>query len=165
MPPIPLPGDVACRTIAAPLKRSAGFSLIELTIVLVIVGVVAAIAVPRFSRGSKAAADAALAEKLQTVRQAVEVYHAEHGRYPSLAAIQEQLTHYTDAAGNVFPAKSRPDLLGPYLRAFPSRKDRARAKVAATAASNVDWVYNEATGDIRATANGADDTGKPYAAY
>src|SRR5687768_2745607 len=162
---IPLLDPMACETPSKRRMRRGGFSLIELTVVIAILGIVAAIAAPRFSRGARAAEDAALAEKLQKLRQAIELYHGEHCRYPTLAAIQEQLTQYTDANGNVFPAKSRPDLLGPYLRTFPSRKNRARAKVSATDVSNADWVYNEAIGHIRATANGGDDAGRPYAAY
>lgn len=165
MPPIPFTNNETCHSLPGRVRRSGGFSVVELMMVILILGMVAAIAVPKFSRGSKAAEDASLANNLQTMRRAIEMYHAEHNRYPTLASIQEQLTQYTDVTGSVFPTKSRPDLLGPYLRVFPSRKNRSVAKVAASDVTNADWVYDETTGAIRATANGSDDTSKPYADY
>ena len=130
-------------------SRRGAFSLLELTIVIVIIGIVAAIAVPRFSRGSKSAEEAAQTENLRALRKAIEMYHAEHHRYPTLAAIKEQLTQYSDEAGNVSRTRAAPHLLGPYLRVFPSSKGRTTPKVSGVAEPSADWVYDEATGSIQ----------------
>ena len=127
-----------------------GFSLLELTIVIVIIGIVAVIALQRFSRGSRGADEAGQAKNLQSLRKAIELYHVEHGRYPTLAGIHGQLTQYTDEAGNVSPTRSAPHLLGPYLRGIPSSRGRTQGKVVGVVQPNADWLYNEASGTVEA---------------
>lgn len=64
-------------------SRKAGFSLVELTIVVVILGVLATFAVPRFMASverSKASEAFNYLTQIQTAQQA---YHARNGRYAS----------------------------------------------------------------------------------
>lgn len=61
-----------------------GFSLVELVIVLVIIGIIAAIAVPRFSSATEAAHAKTVAGTLRIVNDAMELYKADHGYYPGL---------------------------------------------------------------------------------
>ena len=148
----------------------AGFSLVELIIVIVIVGVVAAIAVPRFSGASQSAVDGAVAADLETLRKAIDVYQCEHmGRYPELARFAEQLTQYTDVNGNVSPTRGGAYTYGPYIRALPPLRvgpNRGCTGVADTAGSNVGWVYNEKCGHITAAAEDARDRrNRPYGEY
>ncbi len=65
-------------------SRPRGFSLVELVIVLVIIGIIAAIAVPRFSSASNAAQAKAVASTLKIVNDAMELYKADHGYFPGL---------------------------------------------------------------------------------
>jgi prepilin-type N-terminal cleavage/methylation domain-containing protein len=101
--------------------RARGFSLVELVIVVVIIGVIAAIAVPRISRGARGAGDAALRGTLAGIRNAIDMYAAEHGgTFPdgiSQAEIEGLLTGKTDFDGT--PNASGD--YGPYLRTgFPA---------------------------------------------
>ena len=62
------------------------FSLIELVIVVVILGIIRAIAIPRMSRGAVGAADSGAISDLAVLRSAIDLYQAEHdGTYPALA--------------------------------------------------------------------------------
>lgn len=62
--------------------RQAGYSLIELMIVLSIVGILASIAVPSYQRHLIKAREAVLAENLYLVRQAIDQFFADNMRYP-----------------------------------------------------------------------------------
>ena len=133
------------------------FSLVELVIVLVIIGIVAAIAVPRITRGATRASAVALRSDLATLRNAIELYRAEHeGTFPAVARFVDQMTKFSNLAGNAFSAN--PDVangvvLGPYLKAIPPLPVGARrgaTGVAAVSADGVGWIYTEATGRIRA---------------
>ena len=100
------------------------FSLVELVIVIVIIGVISAIAIPRLTRGATNAGAAALKQDLATMRNAVELYRAEHdGKFPtSEATLADQLTKYTKADGT--GAQTTVDvgngiIYGPYLKAIP----------------------------------------------
>jgi len=109
-------------------RRNNGFSLIELVIVIVILGIIAAIAIPRISSGSKNAGEAALRGNLQTMRNAIDWYYGDHNNsFPgvktdgtnaakSAEAFEAQLTQYSNAAGIVSAAKSAAFPFGPYLR-------------------------------------------------
>ena len=64
-------------------KREHGFTLVELMIVVIIVGILAAVAIPMY-RGATERAKASEAESaLGAVRSAMRVYYAEHGTYAS----------------------------------------------------------------------------------
>lgn len=59
-----------------------GFSLIELAIVLLIIGILAGVAVPRVVRHSEEAAIAATISHLKTIALAAEMHHNESGAWP-----------------------------------------------------------------------------------
>jgi len=98
--------------------------------VVTIIGIVAAIAVPRMSTVTTRASADALRATLAAVRRAIDCFYAEHGKYPgykpSNAApsgneFVAQLTIYTDLRGTSSPAYGYPFIFGPYLRApFPA---------------------------------------------
>ena len=67
-------------------NRSA-FTLIEVLIVVVILGVVASIVVPQFTDASDLANDAAVRTQLQTLRGQIDLYRANEGETPDFASV------------------------------------------------------------------------------
>lgn len=159
-------------------RRRGGFSLIELVIVVVIIGIIGAIAIPRMSRGAAGASDSALKANLAVLRNAIDLFAAEHnGKYPTLSDLPDAMTKYSNAAGDAFSVtKSSTYLYGPYLRSIPSlpigpQKGAAPTFTAtpdsAPDANSAHWVYNAATGQITANtgSTAADESGKLYSSY
>jgi general secretion pathway protein G len=73
------PDRVECRAAAA---RSAGFSLIELLIVLTIIGILATMALPQFWDATDRAKESVLREDLFVMRDALDQFYADRGHYP-----------------------------------------------------------------------------------
>lgn len=63
-------------------RNDAGFTLIELVIVMAIIAVLTAIAVPMFSKSVNRAKEAALKEDLMTMRQAIDSYTVDKEKAP-----------------------------------------------------------------------------------
>jgi len=63
--------------------RQSGFTLIELLIVVIIVGILAAVIVPQFASSTDDASNSASTANLATLRGAVDLYFQQHGEYPS----------------------------------------------------------------------------------
>ncbi len=155
-----------------------GFSLIEVVIVVVIIGVIAAIAIPRMSRGASAAREAALKQDLTLLRNAVDLYSAEHDNtVPPFTALATHLTGYSNFDADAAQAsKDSTHYFGPYIKAIPplpvgSNKGDATfadgSGAAPQIAGGAGWWYNENTGEVKANlADGeVDDAGVQYNAY
>ncbi len=155
-------------------NRNRAFSLVELVIVLVIIGVIAAIAVPRLTRGATNASATALAANLAALRNAVELYRAEHeGAFPTVANFVNQMTQFSDTGGTNFAAAANVGagiVYGPYLKgvpALPVGAEKGSTAVAAAAAVGVGWIYTDASGVIVCNTTGleVDKDGKLYNTY
>ena len=135
---------------SASRKRTQGFTLVEILIVVVILGILAAIVIPQFTSASEEAKAGSLATQLQAIRSQLELYRAQHHDYPELADMWEALTERTDIAGNVMGEQDdQADFpFGPYLQQEPTNPFTSGSEVLANA--NGDWQYDEDSGEILA---------------
>ena len=62
--------------------RRDGFTLIELIVVMVIIAMLLTLAVPRYFRSVEHSKEAVLKESLHVMRDAVDKYYADNGKYP-----------------------------------------------------------------------------------
>lgn len=63
-------------------ERSRGFTLIELLIVMAIMGILISIAAPNLKQSIVRAREAVLREDLFQIREAIDQYYADNGKYP-----------------------------------------------------------------------------------
>src|SRR5262249_11575510 len=120
-----------------------GFTLVEILIVVVILGILAAIVIPQFTSASETAKASSVVSQLQTIRSQLELYQINHnGAYPTLAQMWGNLTTTTDITG---PAGTT---YGPYLQQAPVNPFTEKSVVAAD--NSKDWMYTAASGTIKA---------------
>ncbi len=62
-------------------RNERGFTLVELMIVVIIVGILAAVAIPMYQGATERAKASEAVAALGTIRGAMRVYYAEHGTY------------------------------------------------------------------------------------
>jgi type II secretion system protein G len=75
------------------IKSDKGFTLIELMVVVAILGILAAIAIPRFADKRQEAADAAQDADIKILQNAVDMYYYDHNTWPS-ETMSELETNY-----------------------------------------------------------------------
>ena len=126
-------------------NSNKGFTLVEILIVVIILGILAAIVVPQFTEASSDAKLSNLTTNLQSIRAQLELYRLHHnGDYP--ADITTGLTTKTDSdgvAGGTY---------GPYLQQFPANPFvyTAAAAVLTDGAAGSGWSYTAASGAFTA---------------
>lgn len=154
--------------------KSKGFSLVELVVVIVIIGIIAAMAIPRLSRGAAGASDAALTGNLAMIRNAINLYAAEHNnKFPS-AAIVTEMAQYSSVTGATSTTKSATFKYGPYLVAMPPCPvgtatsptavliDAVNSPPTVNTLGGEGWAYNPNTGEFIANTTDPDEFGKAY---
>ncbi len=86
------------------LSNQRGFTLLEMLIVISIAGVLAAVAVPRFTNAVMLANTARVQSDLQVLNSAIVLYQAEKGVYPSAVG---DLKDYVMDVEHVKPPKGK----------------------------------------------------------
>ncbi|MFN0178435.1 MAG: type IV pilin protein [Gemmatimonadales bacterium] len=120
-------------------RHTAGFTLIELLIVVVIIGILATIAIPKFAATKDKSKLASIRSDLRNVMTAQEAYWADFGTFATLAQLQSS-TNYTFSGGNA--AAISPSVSG-YTATITnstitSALDECTVQVGGGAASTVD---------------------------
>jgi general secretion pathway protein G len=149
-------------------SRRSGFTLVEILIVVIILGILAAIVIPQFTNASQDARKNSLTSQLQTLRSQIELYKLQHldqnptgltgtGDVAGATAWAEMLVK-TDADQAINTA----GLFGPYLQTEPFNSLNASSGVfitttdvtlgGASGTTTSGWVYNSANGKLWATA-------------
>lgn len=117
--------------------RSA-FSLVELVVVVLIVGILAAVAAPRmFNTASNARTNATRAS-LAIVRDAIELHRAQNGSYPSHSTLRTDLQGFMSGS---FPSVQ--------ITTTNNNSSVRALKDSTFEPSGAEgWAYNETTGDF-----------------
>ena len=140
-------------------KNNKGFTLVEILIVVIILGILAAIVIPQFTNASTDARKNSLSSQLQTMRSQFELYKLQHNdKLPVVFQTVGTITDWsgmvgqTDVAGNTTGTD-----FGPYLQQTPTNTLNQLTNVSVTAAdptagvAGCGWLMNNVTGKIWAT--------------
>jgi len=139
------------------------FTLVEVLIVVIVLGILAAIVIPQFSEASTDAKTSALTTNLATIRGQIQLYKLQHNdTFPTFAAFVNQMTQYTDIAGAAQAAKDATHNLGPYLLSIPNNPFTSPLSntVGNDDAVATAWYYDQTTGEFKA--NDGDATRESY---
>ena len=135
-------------------NKKSGFTLVEILIVVIILGILAAVVVPQFMDASTDAKNSSLDSNIQILQSQCELYKAQHlDNYPwddgagGLAAAADIITLLTTKTDQDGVAGGN---LGPYMSVVPCNPylSNATAVFAIAAADGVDWVVDLNTGAI-----------------
>lgn len=135
------------------MKTRGGFTLIEIMIVIVILGVMAAIAIPQYVGANAQARTTCLLSNLHAIRRQIELYKHHHRNLPAAegetdADFTRRMTTRTDPNGAVGTE------FGPYLERIPInvfnglRTIRVGGPPAGTNTNG--WRFDPLTGEFQA---------------
>lgn len=163
-------------------RPAQAFTLIEILIVVIILGILAAIVIPQFGSASKEAKQASLITTVQTLRSQIALFRLEHndflpgvvpltgsGGIFSQAAFWDQLTMYSDVTGATNGTRIGVYQKGPYMQSAPTNPlcptpgagDDVEATLGGAAATAVvGYVYDFQGGTGSGQIWGTDTNGK-----
>ena len=139
------------------MLRKSGFTLVEILVVVVLLGILAAIVVPHFTGASNETRTSALSTNLHRIRSQIEYYKIQHkDQLPAATGetaddFLRRMTTRTDVDGNVGID------FGPYMQSLPvnpfNNQDTLRIDGGAAGSNTDGWRFDTTTGAFQ-----ADDT-------
>jgi general secretion pathway protein G len=162
-----------------------GFTLVEILIVILILGILATIVIPQFSSASQQARENTLRDDLRFMRTQIGVFQAQHrdkppgypggnmAVAPSAADFIAQMTTFTDESCATNATSTPVYKYGPYLSKMPenplNKLDTVMVIVNGAAMPAPDdstgWIYKPQTQEFVANSTGNDQSGVPYSEY
>ena len=136
------------------MKSQSGFTLVEILIVVVILGILAAIVIPQFTEASTEAKTSSLCTDLQTKRSQIELYKIQHNDAlpgAGTASFIQALTGKTDIAGAV---STDANDYGPYIQQIPTNQfvnlSTIQEGTGSPGGGSHGWYFNTSTGAFHA---------------
>ena len=134
--------------------RKAGFTLIEILIVVIILGILAAIVIPQFSSASNDARKSNVQTTAQTLRSQVALYRLQHqDTLPDIGTFWDKMTKFSNAAGATQATKDETAgfVYGPYMQQIPTNSLNGLSTVGPTVgdadpAADCGWAYDYQAG-------------------
>lgn len=168
------------------MKNERAFTLVEILIVVVILGVLAIIVLPLVAGSSISAKESALAHDLQMLRRFVLIYKTQHletgpgypngdtTQAPTEQAFIDQMTLASNPAGQTAAPGTAGFERGPYMMKIPvnplNNLDTVHMlgdgeNFPAGADNSHGWIYKAATSEVRSDSMGSNSSGKSYYDY
>lgn len=104
--------------------RKSGFTIVELLIVIVVIGILAAIVIVAFNGVQSNARDSSRIATLNQLQKAIELYYAKEGRYPQVIhglGYESSCGSQTENWGHCDRLKELTDALAPYAIFDPTK--------------------------------------------
>lgn len=146
-------------------RRSRAFTLIELMLVVAIIGLLAAIALPKMADLITKAQEASIKGQLGGIRSALSIYYADNeGVFPNIFASVgiNELTigsRYLDSIPSITIPKRPTFHRGSFAGVgFPTLLDSAAAK-------GMVWVYGPVEGEVHVACTHTDSRGVTWSSY
>lgn len=168
------------------MKRARAFTLVEILIVVVLLGVLAAIVIPAFGDGAMSARQSALSQELRILQRVILVYKSQHREVPpgypngqrsaspTEQAFQDQIMLSSNNRGQTAAIGTSGYSRGPYLPKIPANSINGKNTVEMLsngepfpeeADDSHGWIYKAATGELRPDCVGTDTNDEPYYEY
>ena len=157
--------------------RAKGFTLVEILIVVVILGILAAIVIPQFTSASEEAKQSSLVSDLQAVRSQIELFKIQHNdQLPGTIPAGSPATFVTAMTTNTDQYGAAGGRFGPYMKTIPgnpfvdgtaSYAVDEEAGIGNLGGGNCGWHYDTTTGWFQADDDGINkyDGNKPHIDY
>jgi general secretion pathway protein G len=126
-------------------RMSKAFTLVEILIVVVILGILAAIVVPQFTNATEDAQQGNLRAQLKSLQNQIELFKARTNSYPDLVA---------NGWDQMIDPNGDGDFSDGYIKAAPKNPAAPAGYqdvIAATPTANAGWHYDVSTGTLGAT--------------
>ena len=143
-------------------SKKSGFKLIELMIVVAIIGILAAIAIPKFAELIRKSGEGASKGNLGAIRSALSIYYGDmEGQYPTTLA-------WLTVAGKYL--STVPNAKTPNYHADKSTESDGSLALAATITDGGGWGYDNVTtdaniGNMMITCTHTDTKGNVWTSY
>jgi len=171
-----------CRRQLAVGHFRRAFTLVEVLIVVFVLGILATVVIPQFSRASQQTRQDSLKDVLQYLRTQVTVFKAQHqdvppgyprgnpAAAPAANVFVAQMTEYSDVNCNISTGALQ---YGPYFGKVPANPVNGFNTIEVVgnnqsmpeADGKTGWIYKAQTQEIIANVMGKDGSGTPYSSY